>query len=297
MADILYRILCDKLNLYAFAAMTLETAREITGLHGTSPNATVALGRTVTSAALLGATLKPGSGHSLSVKFSGSGPLKEVHVQADSEGHIRGFAAVPAPDLAEDIGKISFSKAIGAGLLTVTKNTGMKEPYTGVTPILAGDIAADLSYYLTVSEQVPSAVILGLTLDDTGGIASSGGILIQTFPDTDRTVVETVESRIKSMTRPLGDILLEGGDILDTVRSIFGEEITILGETALRYACPCSRDYLKQILGGFSPGEIEEMVRDDGGAEIVCTFCKNAYHFDTEELTAILDIIKNRTIQ
>ncbi|HQO39626.1 MAG TPA: Hsp33 family molecular chaperone HslO, partial [Spirochaetota bacterium] len=178
------RIYCESLKLRAYTVVTKETAAEITSLHKTTPNATLALGRSINAAALIAATLKPESNQSILMKFSGEGPVREVHVQCDAFGNVRGYIANPAPDITDDIGTLSFSKAIGAGLLTIIKDLGMGDPYNSVTPLLYGEVAADLAYHLTTSEQVPSAVILGLNMDRDGAISSSGGILIQTFPDT-----------------------------------------------------------------------------------------------------------------
>lgn len=288
--DMISRIYCGSLKLRAYTVVSPETVREITSLHKTSPNGTIALGRTINAAALLSATLKPESNQSILVKFSGNGPVKEIHVQADAFGNIRGYIANPAPDITDDIGRISFSKSIGAGFLTVIKDLGMKEPYSSITPLLYGEVASDVAYHLTSSEQVPSAVILGLNLDSEGGIASSGGILIQTFPDTEPAVIEKLEFNIKSMPLGLGDILEKGENIYSVISGLFDDnEIDILSSGPVKHRCRCSHDMLLQLMKTVHRDELMEMVEQDKGATVTCTFCRKEYAFTEDELRSLTE--------
>lgn len=287
--DAISRIYCESLKLRAYTVTSLDIVKEITSLHNTSPNATVALGRTINAAALLSATLKPQTNQSILMKFSGSGPIREVHVQADGYGNLRGYVANPMPDLTDNLEKISFSKSIGAGLLTVIKDTGMKEPYSSVTPLMRGEVADDLAYYLVSSEQIPSAVIIGLNINRDAEITSSGGILIQTFPDTDISAIETVEANIQKMDRNLGDSLQSGENIFSTVEELFGNnKIEILSNTPLVHKCRCSHQTLFNILKTFNKEEIKDMIEKDGGAIITCTFCTKEYNFTEDELRTLL---------
>ncbi len=287
--DTISRIYCQSLKLRAYTVVSPQTVSEIVSLHRTSPNGTYALGRTINASALLGATLKPESNQSILVKFSGDGPVGEIHVQSDAFGNIRGYIANPAPDLDQDIGRISFSRSIGAGFLTVTKDIGAGEPYKSVTPLLYGEVAADLSYYLTMSEQIPSAVILGLNLDRDGNIRSSGGILIQTFPDTEPEVIETVEKNIKSMTVSLADLLEKGENIYSVVSMILGSnDIDILSSGPLKHKCRCSHDMLLRLLNTIHKDELHDMILKDKGASVTCTFCRKEYSFTEDELKSIL---------
>ncbi len=287
--DKISRIHCKKLNLRAYTVESLSTAREIVKIHETTPNATVAMGNAINAAALLAATLKPKSRQSLLLKFSGEGPLREVHAQADANGNIRAYTANPAIDECGDFNSINFSKAIGAGLITVIKDLGMKENYKSVTPILKGEIAADLAYYLTTSEQIPSAVLLGLNLNSQGEIIASGGILIQTFPDTDSRVIEQVEFNINNLDTNLGESLAQGKDINSVLSNIFGgEESETLTTIELKHGCSCGRESLLGAMKNIDPGEIKSMIEEDGGAEITCTFCKKNYNFSADDLKGIL---------
>ena len=287
--DTVSRIYCESLKLRAYSVVTRETAAEITSVHKTTPNATLALGRTINAAALLAATLKPESGQSILIKFSGEGPVREVHVQCDAYGNIRGYIANPSPDITDDIGTLSFSKAIGAGCLTVIKDIGLGDPYNSVTPLLYGEVAADLAYHLTTSEQIPSAVILGLNLDSEGKISSSGGILIQTFPDTEPEVIEKVEQNINGMTATLGDLLEKGENIYNIVSGLFDNHRTeILSSGPLKHKCRCSHDMLLHLMKTVHHDELMDMIKTDRGATVTCTFCRREYTFTEEELKTLI---------
>jgi len=287
--DTISRIYCEFLKLRAYTVTSLDIAREITTVHNTTPNATVALGRTINAAALLSATLKPQTNQSILVKFSGSGPIGEVHVQVDALGNLRGYAANPMVDMTGNLDRISFSKSIGAGLLTVIKDTGGNEPYSSVTPLLHGEVASDLAYYLVTSEQIPSAVIIGLNINREGEITSSGGILIQTFPDTDMSIIEKVEANIQKMDRHLGDRLQNGENIYAIIEELFDRnKIEILSTTPLVHKCRCSHETLFGLLKTFNREEIKDMIEKDGGASITCTFCTKEYIFTKEDLQTLI---------
>lgn len=292
------RVICTELNLRAYTATTAAAVKEITSsIHGTNPIATTALGRTITSAALMASTLKPESSQSVSIKFSGSGPIGEIHVQADAAGNIRGYISNPDPDISGETGGTCFSKAIGAGFLTVMKDLGMKDPYSSVTPIHYGDIAQDLAYYFAASEQVPSAIIIGLELDETGGPASSGGILIQTFPETPADSISIVENNIRSMKKPLGTLLRAGADILGVLSDLFGgRTMNILQSNGIRHSCRCDKALIEAILESLPVRELESMASEDRGARISCSFCKKEYVFSEDELRDVLAGKKSGTM-
>lgn len=287
--DHLIRMTLPRLNLRAYAVNTLETARSICDAHNTTPNATSALGKSVSAAALLSASLQLDSDQSLSYKIQGSGPLAEIQVQADAKGNIRGYVKRPRIDEEIDLGRIDFSKAIGAGLLTVTKDLGLREPYTGVTHLVRGELAIDTAYYLTSSEQIPSAVVLALNFNADGGIAASGGILIQTFPDTPEASIAFVESKLASPHRALGEALIAGEKLDEYLSSILEDtavEVTLT--SPLRHRCRCSHELIKSIFRTIDPSDLADMREKDKGAHVECTFCGKSYHFTEEEIADVL---------
>ena len=287
--DSISRIICDDLNLRAYTVTSLDTVRDITSIHNTTPNATMALGRTINATALMSASLKPGSNQSISVKFSGDGPLREVQAQADAMGNIRAYVSNPSPDITHSMDAISFSRSIGAGFLSVIRDLNLKEPYTSLIPLLYGDVATDVSYFLTTSDQVPSALILALEVGGDNSISASGGILIQTFPDTPPSSIELVEKSINSMEHPLGKALMGGADIYQIVSEIMGNHaLEIISSYPLQARCRCSREMLRATLTGIQKDELIRMIEEDHGAEIICTFCKSVYNFSEKDLTDIL---------
>ncbi len=289
MEDKISRIICEEVNLRIYTVTSLNTVREITEIHGTTPNAAYALGRAINAAALLSSTLKPGSHQNITIKFKGSGPIREVHVQADAKGNLRGYIANPHVDLTDNIGEINFSKLIGAGFLTVTKDMGLKEPYNSIIPLQSGEIAGDIAYYLTASEQIPSALILGLKIGKEGIITSSGGILIQSLPNTDERVLKKVENNIMNMNQSLSDALDKNNDIIEIVSKLLNNKILkILDTYDLKHSCRCSRELIASILKGLHNDELEDMIEKDGGAEISCTFCKKRYKFSKGDLKLLI---------
>lgn len=287
--DFIKRCKNDKYNLRIYTTSTKNIVKEVCSIHDTTPNATLALGRSITATALLAATLKPESKQNLTFRIQGSGPLKEIFVQADAVGNIRALTANPQIDLNTNLEKISFSKSIGAGVINITKDIGLKEPYTGISPLVHGEIAADTAYYLTTSEQIPSAVIIGLNLDKNGDITSSGGILIQTFPDTPQESIETAEKNINNLKPSLGDRLENGESYESILHNILPDsEIEILSELELKHNCRCSHDILKQALKTVSIEDLKIMRDEDHGAETQCTFCLKKYKFSEKELDEII---------
>jgi molecular chaperone Hsp33 len=287
--DRLLRIYCPELKLRIYAADTLTAAADIIKIHEATPNAAWALGRSITAASLLSGNLKPQSGQSIALKFSGSGPLKEVSVQADASGNIRGYTANPQVDITDPADSISFSKSIGAGFLSVTKELGMKTPYTGVVPLLYGEVAMDTAAYLTESEQVPSALVIGFSMNTDGAVIASGGILIQTMPDTNEEAIAFMEEVLTAGIIPVGERLAAGTGLIEIVTGFTGgREIDVMSELELRAACSCSRNIIASALSGVSVSELRDMIEKDNGAEASCLFCCKLYHFSAEDLEAII---------
>jgi molecular chaperone Hsp33 len=286
--DFVSRVICNELNIRAYTVISLNAVREIIGIHQTSPNATLALGRTINASALLSATLKPDSDQTITLKFSGNGPIREIQVQADARGNIRGYAANPVVDPVDAAEIVDFSEIIGEGFLSIIKDIGLREPYSSIIPLKSGDIARDVAYYLSYSEQIPSALILGLKLRGDG-VLSSGGILVQTLPETSEDTIVNIEKNILSSENSLGDALAMGEDIYSYLSDILGNaSLTVLQESPLRTACRCNRDLLRRILKGLGAEELRDMIDRDRGAEISCIFCREHYTFNEDELRDIL---------
>lgn len=292
MKDQLHKISCPALELRAYTVSNTSLVNELCSLHNTTPNGTYAFAQSITAASLLSSQLKPESKQSLAFKINGSGPLKLIYVQANSNGGIRGYVGNPQPDYELKLEHIDFSKSIGAGTITVIKELGMKEPYSGISPLVYGSVAQDTAYYLSTSEQTPSALIIACETAPDGTITASGGILIQTWPETPQDAIAKVEEKINT-SPSLGEHLKEGKDILDYLSMLFSHETLELLETIeLKHSCSCSREVISNSLRTVAVNDLTAMIEEDHGAEIKCTFCNEVYTFTEEDLKSIVELKK-----
>ncbi len=274
-----------------FAADTRDIVEEAKNRHGTAPTATAALGRALTAAALLGADLKTGR---VMIQINGGGPLGEILAEADAEGHVRGLVQRPQVHLTPQKGKLLVGQAVGRdGYISVTRDLGLKEPYQGSTQLLSGEIAEDLSYYLTVSEQIPSAVALGVFVDTDNTVTAAGGFLIQTMPQATEEEISHTEAILRELP-PVTTLLREGLSPEEILTRIFGQEVEILEKRPLRYQCRCSRERVERALIALGPEEIKGLIEKGEPAEITCDFCRERYVFSVEELRDLLNQIEVR---
>lgn len=281
MNDHLARAMAAKGKLRAVACVTTSVVNDICFLQGCSPVVSVALGRAVSGAALLGSTLK--QGQRLAIKFEGNGPMQKLIAEADWDGALRATVAVP------DAVAESVPDALGrAGFLTVTKDLGLKEPYSGMVQLYTSEIAQDLAYYLTDSDQIPSAVGLGVSLAPDGQVAVAGGFLIQSLPPSDESAVEQVMTRIEQL--PPLTTLLAGGTSPTALLELLleGLEYNLLESTDLSFRCGCSLDKVERALLSLGKEELERLMVEQGSAEVTCEFCRRQYRLD-RELPSLLE--------
>ena len=282
MTDHIARAMAVKGKIRAVACVTTKLANDICFLQGASPIASIALGRALSGVALVGSTLK--QGQQMAIKFEGSGPLRKMIAEIEWDGAIRGTVAVP------DAVAESVPAAVGrAGFLTVTKDLGMKDPYSGMVQLYTSEIAEDLAYYLTDSEQIPSAVGLSTSLGADGQITASGGFLIQSLPPSDEDAVEKIMAAIAALP-PLSTLLQEGKtpeELLTILLS--GVESIPLESTELFFRCGCSKEKVARALISFGAEELGRMAEEDEGATVTCEFCKQQYHFERSDLEAIIN--------
>ncbi|OHB28649.1 MAG: molecular chaperone Hsp33 [Desulfuromonadaceae bacterium GWC2_58_13] len=286
MNDHLVRILGNDGSLRAIAAATSELTRAICRRQGTDPTASVALGRLVTGTALMGALLK-GDQH-LALMIEGSGPLSRLHAETDAFGHLRGSVKNPLAGLPPKNDRFDVAGAIGrAGFLHVIKDLGLKEPYRGMVQLYTSEVAEDLAYYLTTSEQIPSTVGLGVNLDETFAVATAGGFLVQAMPGGDETLIPLLEERLRQLP-PTTRLLGEGKSPLQILEQLFaGIPFTVQMETALEFRCNCSRSQVAAMLRGLGADEVRAMIEEDQGAKVTCEFCKQTYEFTADDLAAL----------
>ena len=286
MADYLVRSITDKLNVIALACVTTDLVGEAARLHGTSPTATAALGRALTGGLLMGALLKPGQ--RVALKFQGNGPLKRILVEADSVGLARGYVAVPEADVPSQGDRLNVSGVLGhEGFLTVVKDLGLKDPYRGIVKLHTGEIAEDIAYYYLESEQIPSAVGLGVFIESDGRVSASGGFLIQTFFTGEDPLVDQLIGNVQRIPG-VSELLRQGKtpeDMLSTLLS--GFPYHVVGKRHLSFRCTCSRERVERALIALGNEELRSLGAEQEKTEVTCEYCRSTYQFTREDLEGL----------
>jgi molecular chaperone Hsp33 len=284
--DYLVRIMTTSGNVRGLACITTNLVRELCQRHDTWPTASVALGRALTGGALMGATLK--DDQRLALKFEGNGPLRKIMVEVDADGAVRGAIGRSDVDLPPVNGREDIPGALGrAGFLTVTKDLGLKQPYQGVVQLATSEIGEDLAHYLTESEQIPSAVGLGVATGPEGVLAA-GGFLLQVLPPQDDAVIDQLMARIDQLPA-LSELLKNGATPEDLLERLFaGIPYEQLEIRPLHFQCSCSRAKVERVLISLGPKELGEMVLNPEGTAVACEFCTEKYHYSPQELQNLL---------
>ena len=265
---------------------TVQRAREI---HGCSPTAAAALGRTLCGASLLGEAMKEENA-SLTIRINGGGPIGSVVAVSDHEGYVRGYVENPHVHLPlRADGKLDVGGAVGRdGMLTVSRDLGLRESYIGSTALRSGEIAEDLTAYLLESEQVPSACALGVLVDRDRTVKAAGGFLVQLMPGADEGLIDTLEDNIFLMDA-LTTVLDEDGTDAVFRQVLKGLEYHLVAEAPIGYRCPCTRERVEEALSVIDGNELEEMIAEGKDAEVCCQFCEKRYRFTPEDLRTILE--------
>lgn len=292
MSDYLIKALACHDSLRVMTVDTTQMVSEAQKRHYTWPTASAALGRTMTAATMMAAQLK--GDEKITVTIQGGGEIGVIIVNANSKGETRGYVTNPQThfDLNQH-GKLDVARAVGTdGFLSVAKDLGLRENFTGRVPLVSGEIGDDFTYYFARSEQVPSAVGVGVLVNPDNTIKASGGFLIQVLPDTDDAIIGQVEKRLKTIP-PISKLIESGQTPDDLLVTLFGDDdVKILEKMPVRFNCTCSKEKLKRAIAGMGKAEIKAMIDEDHGAEAQCHFCRKYYHFSEEELKKLLFSIK-----
>lgn len=284
MSDYIVRGTAADSSIRAFAITAKDLVEKARVAHNTSPIMTAALGRLLCGGAMMGTMMK-GDKNLLTLQIQCSGPAKGLTVTADSKGNVKGFALNPDVDLPPNAqGKLNVGGALDLGVLSVIKDMGLKEPYVGQCQLQTGEIAEDLTYYFATSEQIPSAVGLGVLVDKDGSVIQAGGFIIQLMPFTPDDVIEKLEKRIAqidSVTKMLERGLTPEG-ILEDILGEFGVEFTDTIPAAFK--CDCSKEKVSGALATLSKKDMQDIINDGESIEVKCQFCNSAYKFEVEEL-------------
>jgi molecular chaperone Hsp33 len=296
MKDHLQRVISTDGRFFGLACVTTDLVAEACRRHDTGPTAAVALGRALTANLLLAALLK--GDQQVMMKFEGNGPLRKIVTEGFCTGEVRGYVANPHADVPLKNGIIDVATGLGeAGFLTVTKDIGVKNNYEGTVQLYTSEIGEDVAFYLAESEQIPSAISVGVQVDNTGTILSAGGFLVQSLPPADEELITSLETNV----RKLGSVtnLIHQGKTPDYILEVLFGKIphrTLLTQ-ALRYQCSCSEMKMKQALFTLDKDDLIKLKKEKpDGVEVRCDFCANTYLFDGAALQTIIDSMEG-TVQ
>ena len=314
-----------------YLTISTDLVQEAAKIHDTTPLASAGLGRVLTAAGLMGIMLKDDD-NKLTLHFKGDGPARQILATAYGDGRVKGYISNPYVDLPlNDQGKLDVGGSLGVGDLTVIKDLGLKEPYTGTIALVDGEIADDLTAYFYISEQQNSSVALGVKVERDLSIGAAGGMIIQMLPDAQEGAVDALEKMIGAMPplttlisglsgssdpeidrpaeaasaddsgQPAGETLQADAEnraaserLAALLQEIFKDvpeeyQPEILAEREIRWECDCSRERIESALLIIGRRDLTEIIEEDGEAELQCQFCCKKYHFNKDELAAILD--------
>lgn len=272
----------------AYAAISTNMVEEARRRQDTWATTTAALGRTLTITALM-ASMHKGD-DSLTVKIEGGGPIGGIVTDGNAKGEVRGYVTNPHVDFElNDQGKLNVSKAVGVeGSLSVVKDLGLKDYFTGQVPIVSGEISEDFTYYFAHSEQIPSAVGAGVLINPDHSVLAAGGFIVQVMPGADEEVITKLEEQIQTFPT-ISNLIAEGNNPEQILGRLFGDaELKIHEQLPLEFKCKCSKERIEQAIKGLGKEEITKMIEEDHGAEANCHFCNETYSFTEQELKNIL---------
>ena len=276
-------------QILAFAAVSTDMVEEARRRHDTSPVATAALGRTMTAAAMMACQMK-GENETLTIQVQGAGPLHHVTAVADGAGRIRGYVGDPHVDLPlNEKGKLDVAEAVGIGIMQITRDLGMREPYVGTTHLVSSEIAEDLAYYFTTSEQLPSAVALGVLVHPDKSVWTAGGYILQLLPGASDEIAEKLQNKVTAF-KPLTTYLAEGHTVEELLEELLGEfDYHMLEKVSCGFQCNCNKERVQQALASVGRTELSNLIEEGETIEMSCHMCNEHYYFTVEEMQEILD--------
>jgi molecular chaperone Hsp33 len=284
LSDYLVKTLAYEGFVRAYAVNATETIAEAQRRHDTWNTSSAALGRTMIGALMLGATLK--GEDKMTVKIEGNGPAGAIVVDSNGKGEVKGYIKNPHISLPlNEVGKIDVRGAVGTeGMFTVIKDLGLKEPFSGQTPIVSGEIGEDFTYYLAVSEQIPSAVGVSVLVDTDDSIKTAGGFMIQIMPGASDEIIDQIEARLKETAR-ISTLLDEGQTPEEILQKLLAtDDVEFLETMSVQFKCDCSKEKFASAIITLGAEQIQELIDQDHGAEAVCAFCNNKYEYSEADL-------------
>ncbi|WP_078429473.1 Hsp33 family molecular chaperone HslO [Alkalihalobacterium alkalinitrilicum] len=288
MSDYLVKAIAFDGKVRAYATRTTDMVGEAARRQDTWPTASAALGRAMTAATMMGAMLK--GDNKITVKIEGDGPIGHIIVDTNAKGETRGY--VKNPHVHFDLnahGKLDVARAVGTnGQLSVVKDLGLRDYFTGSVPLISGELGEDFTYYFVTSEQLPSAVGVGVLVNPDHSILASGGFILQMMPGADDEIVEMIEKRL-SIIPPISKLIEAGKTPEEILQELLGaDNLKILDRMDVKFSCTCSKKRFENAIISLGAKEIQSMIDEEGQAETRCNFCNESYLFSKEELETLL---------
>ncbi len=290
--DYLVRATAADAQIRAFAVTTRNLVETARAAHNTSPIVTAALGRLMSGALMMGDMLKNDK-DLLTIRIDGDGPVKGLLVTADNAGNVKGYAKNPSVVLPpNEQGHLNVGEGIGKGSLTVIRDLGLKEPYTGQIALHSGEIADDLTYYFAESEQIPSSVGLGVLMNHDNTVREAGGFIIQLMPYAEEKIISHLEQNLQKAAS-VTEILKAGNTPEDMLKIVLeGFDVVFNGTMPVQFHCNCDRDHVEGALILLGKKELDSMIADGKEIELKCQFCGKAYQFSVDDLEGLKEQAK-----
>jgi molecular chaperone Hsp33 len=287
MKDYLVKALAYDGHIRAYAVRTTETVSEAQRRHQTWRTASAALGRSLTAGVMMGAMLK--GEDKLTIKIAGGGPIGVILVDSNAMGEVRGYVSNPQVDFkANEQGKLDVARAVGTtGTLTVVKDLGLRDFFSGQVPLVSGELGEDFTYFFATSEQVPSSVGVGVLVNPDDTISAAGGFILQLMPGIEETTITKLEERLKAIP-PISKLIERGLTPEEILEELFGEHVLVLETMPVKFQCSCSKERFSNAIVSLGEAEINDIIKEDGKAEAHCHFCNERYQFSKDELEQLL---------
>lgn len=285
--DTLVKALAHNGAIRIIVTDTTHMVAEATSRHQTQPTASAALGRSLTMTAILGSTLKE-SNSKITVQINGGGPIGTILADSNAACEVRGFVSNPNVHFINtETRKLDVGRAVGkAGTLKVIKDLKLKDDFTGTVELQTGEIGDDFAYYFTLSEQTPSAVSLGVLVDEHNEVIAAGGLIIQLMPSATEADILVAEDVVKHL-KPISSMIHEGMSPSEIAQALF-QDVEILGMSTVLFKCDCSKERMFDALKTLDKNDVEDMIYEDHGCDMTCHFCNTHYHFSEDELSSLL---------
>lgn len=286
MKDYLVKAYAFNDSVRIYAAQSTLLVNEAQKIHDLWPTSAAAFGRLLTAGVIMGAMYK--GDQELTIRVESDGPIGGMVVQSNAHGEVKGYAANNHVFLQYNSGKLNVGKAVGNGFIHVTKDLKVKQPFTSSSPIQTGELAEDFAYYFTASEQIPSAVGLGVLVDEDNSILASGGFILQVMPGIDEDMITKIETQLKSLPT-VTEMIQNNLTPEDIIDKISDGDYTLLEHKDIHYKCHCSKEKFEKGLIALGEDELRTLRDEQESTETTCHFCSTTYHFSKEDINRLIE--------